>query len=483
MKKIILASVMTVFTTGVFAQKLDIVKEAQCKTAVEEIAKAEKATLDAKKGVKSATWVKLAESQLAMANECGKDSLASEKAYNTYKKALELEKAAGGKGVKDIETATTGTTSKLYISLMQQGAGFYNAKNFKSALSLFKLASSTSPADTLSTLYAGIVAQQGKFMDEAKVYFAKFIEQGGKDAAVFYGLSELYKTDKEHLKSIEVLKKGIQVNPKDKDLQSSLVNAYLGNGMMSEAIDNMKQLIAVTPNTPENAKTLAENIKNLGALYENGAEEYVKKIRPLESGASSSAKDKVDAEKDITAAEQRKAAQEEELKRLNDKLKKDPKSANATKSSIASVTQMVSNATAEIDAAKQKLAKANAVIQNNSKNEAELSSLKAKEAELRDLATSSYKKALEIDPNNYDANYNIAVSYFNSAVVIKSTVDKMDMKTYSEKGKAIEEQVCGTFNQAKVYFDKCKTLKADDPDLVGNMESLQGVLEQCAKRK
>ena len=57
------------------------------------------------------------------------------------------------------------------------------------------------------------------------------------------------------------------------------------------------------------------------------------------------------------------------------------------------------------------------------------------------------------------------------------------MKTYNEKGKAIEEQVCGTFNQAKVYFDKCKSLKPDDQDLVGNMESLKGVLEQCAKRK
>jgi tetratricopeptide (TPR) repeat protein len=484
MKKIILASVMTIFTTGVFAQNAALdaqLKEAQCKTAADEIAKAEKATLDAKKSLKSATWVKLAEAQLDMASNCGKDSLASQKAYNTYKKALEVE--AGGKGTKDIEAATTGTASRLYTSLMQQGAGFYNLKNFKNALTLFKLASTVSPKDTTASLYAGIVAQQAKEMGEAKTYFSKFIEQGGKDVAVFYGLSELYKNDKENAKAVEILKKGIQANPSDKDLQSSLINAYLSGGMMAEAIDNMKQMIASTPNTPANAKNLAENIKNLGTLYENDAEEYAKKARPIESEMGSIGKDKIEAEKDLAGAEQKKSAQEEELKRLNDKLKKDPKTATATKANIASVTQMIATATTEVDVYKQKIAKLTAAAQNNSAKETELAGLKAKEKELKDLAASNYKKALEIDPNNYDANYNIAVFYFNQAVVVKGSVDKMDMKTYNEKGKAIEEQVCGTFNQAKVYFDKCQSLKPDDQDLVGNMESLKGVLEQCAKRK
>jgi tetratricopeptide (TPR) repeat protein len=484
MKKIILASVMTVFTTGVFAQNATLdaqMKDAQCKTATDEIAKAEKATLDAKKTLKSATWVKLAEAQIEMASNCGKDSLASEKAYNTYTKALEVDKAAGGKGTKDIEAALSG--QKLYSVLMQQGAGFYNLKNYKNALNLFKLASTVSPKDTVATLYAGIVAQQGKDFDNAKNYFSKFIEQGGKDVAVFYGLSELYKNDKENAKAVEILKKGIQVNPKDKDLQSSLVNAYLSGGMMKEAIENMKEMIAATPNTPENAKNLAENIKNLGTLYENEAEEYGKKARPLESEMGQVLRDKVEAEKDLNASEQKKSAQEEELKRLNDKLKKDPKTAAATKKNIASVTQMIATANTEVEVYKEKVAKLSAAVQNNSKNESELASLKAKEKELKDLAAENYKKALEIDSNNYDANYNIAVFYFNQAVVVKGSVDKMDMKTYNEKGKAIEEQVCGTFNQAKIYFDKCKSLKPDDQDLVGNMESLAGVLEQCAKRK
>jgi len=485
MKKIILASVMTVFTTGVYAQgAIDAqLKEAQCKTATDNIAKAEKATQDPKKGLKSAAWVKLAESQLEMAIDCGKDSTASEKAYNTYLKAIEVDKAAGGKGVKDIETAMSGTASRLYTSLMQQGAGFYNSKNFKNALKLFKLASSTSPKDTISTLYAGIVAQQGQEMADAKTYFGKFIEQGGKDVAVFYGLSELYRNDKDNAKAIEILKKGIAANPKDKDLQSSLINAYLGGGMMNEAIDMMKQRVASTPNTPENAKNLAEDFKNLGTLYENGAGEYEKKIRPLESELSVAAREKAEAEKDLANVEGKKAAQEDELKRLNDRLKKEPKNAASIKGSIASVTQMIASANSEVEAAKQKIAKAAQAAQNSSKNESELKELKAKEAELKDLAVANYKKALEIDPANFDANYNLGVYYFNSAVVAKGAVDRMDMKTYNEKGKAIEEQVCATFNQSKVYFDKCKSLKADDQDTNANLDNLKGVLEQCAKRK
>lgn len=486
MKKIILASVMTVFATGVIAQNAALdaqLKDAQCKTANDDIAKAEKYTLDAKKTLKSATWVKLAEAQIDMAINCGKDSLASQKAYNTYQKALEVDKAAGGKDAKDILTATTGTTSKLYTSLMQQGAGFYNAKNFKNALSLFKLASETSPKDTTASLYAGIVAQQGQAMGDAKTYFSKFIEQGGKDIAVFYGLSELYKADKDNVKAIEILKKGIQVNPMDKDLQSSLINAYLGGGMLNEATDMMKQLIAATPNTPENAKTLSENVKNLGTLYENAAFDYERKIRPLESDMADASKAKVDAERELSNAEQKKQAQEDELKRLSDRLKKEPKNAASIKGSIASVTEMVSGANEEITAAKQKIASATAKALKATSNTEELAKLKAKEAELKGLAVENYKKAIEIDPNNFDANYNLGVFYFNQAVVSKGVVDKMDMKTYNEKGKVIEEQVCGTFNQSKVYFDKCKSIKPDDEDLKINFQSLEGVLEQCAKRK
>ena len=263
MKKTIFVSVLSIFSTGVFAQSaIDAqLREAQCKSAADEITKGEKATQDAKKGAKSSTWVKLATAYEEMAINCGKDSLASQKAYDTYKKALEVEKTAGGKGLKDIEAALV--SPKIYSALMQQGAGYYNSKSFANALTLFKLASEANPKDTTATLYAGIVAQQAKDGEAAKTYFNKFIDQGGKDAAVFYSLSEVYKGEKNNTKAIEVLKKGIAANPNDKDLKGSLVNTQLSSGNSEEAITELKKLIDADPKN-------VNNLLNLAILYDNG---------------------------------------------------------------------------------------------------------------------------------------------------------------------------------------------------------------------
>lgn len=261
MKKIIFASVFSMVTAGVFAQSAidNQLREAQCKSAADEIAKGEKASLDTKKGARSSTWVKLATAYEDMAVNCGKDSMASEKAYNTYKKALEVE--AGGKGAKDIEAALT--SPKIYSALMQQGAGFYNSKNFSSALKLFRLASEVSPKDTTASLYAGIVGQQAKDNEAAKIYFNKFINQGGKDPAVFYSLSEIYKGEGSTPKAVEVLKKGISANPNDKDLKGSLVNIQLSSGNSDEAIAELKKLVDGDP-------TNVNNMLNLAILYDNG---------------------------------------------------------------------------------------------------------------------------------------------------------------------------------------------------------------------
>jgi hypothetical protein len=89
---------------------------------------------------------------------------------------------------------------------------------------------------------------------------------------------------------------------------------------------------------------------------------------------------------------------------------------------------------------------------------------------------------LEIDPNNYDANFNLAVLYFNEAVETKRAVDVMDMKTYqAQGGKEIDLKVCQQFAASKPYFAKCKTLKADDDMVLENLKNLERILEQCNK--
>ncbi len=45
----------------------------------------------------------------------------------------------------------------------------------------------------------------------------------------------------------------------------------------------------------------------------------------------------------------------------------------------------------------------------------------------KEMALATYVKVLEIDPFNYDCNFNMAVFHFNEAVKIKQQVDAMTM--------------------------------------------------------
>ena len=276
-KQILMAGFSLFIASNAFSQDAiaDKIREETCKTIEKDIAANLKNTQDVKKGLKASTWMKLAQNYEDMSLQCGKDSMSSAKAYETYLKAQEIDKAAGGKSAKDIATAIA-PTSKLKDALMSQGAALYNGKNLKGALSLFKLVNAINPKDTTATLYAGIVAQQSKDYASAKEYFGKYIEQGAKDPAVYYSLAAILKNEKEGDKAVEVLKKGIAINPNDKDLKGELINTYLSTGKLDDAITDLKKLIEADPSN-------VNNLLNLGILYDNSgkkadAEEIYKQV-------------------------------------------------------------------------------------------------------------------------------------------------------------------------------------------------------------
>ena len=261
-KQILLAGLSVLLASNAFAQDAiaDKIRDESCKTFEKEIAGHIKNTQDPKKGLKASTWLKLAQSYQASSLQCGKDSTASLKAYETLLKAEEVDKAAGGKSAKEISDALK--NPQLGSALMSQGAAFYNGKNLTSAVKLFKLAYTVNPKDSLATLYAGIAAQQSKDYESAKEAFLKNLEQGSKDPAVFYSLAAIYKNEKATDKAVEILKKGIALLPNDKDLKGELINTYLTSGKIEDAISDLKKLVEADPsNTP--------NLLNLGILYDN----------------------------------------------------------------------------------------------------------------------------------------------------------------------------------------------------------------------
>ena len=93
MKKLIVIAFVGLLSFHVNAQK-NAEKELICKSYKDAIDKNVKLTENPKQNAKSATWVKLAESYIEHALQCGTDSTASLKAYQTFLKAQEVEDLA-----------------------------------------------------------------------------------------------------------------------------------------------------------------------------------------------------------------------------------------------------------------------------------------------------------------------------------------------------------------------------------------------------
>ena len=111
-----------------------------------------------------------------------------------------------------------------------------------------------------------------------------------------------------------------------------------------------------------------------------------------------------------------------------------------------------------------------------------LADLEAKQEEAKESALNFYKKSLDLDPNNYDVNFNLGVMSFNEAVEIKKKVDLLDMAAYKTEGKKIEEQADKKFREALPYFEKAYSIKQED-DLKSSLRSLYQILKMEDKLK
>jgi tetratricopeptide (TPR) repeat protein len=264
MKKTLLASVALaaiLFSNELHAQGVeDKLRDAQCESAADAIESAEKNTDHPKRGLKGSSWLKLADAYMDASTSCGRDSMSSKKAYETYLKAKEVDAAGDGKAKEDIEAALV--SPKLHASLLSQGAAYYNVQELGNALELFKLANMVDPKDTTTTLYAGIVAQQNGDIDMAEDFFIKHVTNGGTDAAVFYSLSLIYNKEEDYDKSIDILKKGIEMQPNDKDLKGQLINTYIVSEKIEDAKTDLKALVDANP-------TNTANMTNLAIIYDN----------------------------------------------------------------------------------------------------------------------------------------------------------------------------------------------------------------------
>jgi tetratricopeptide (TPR) repeat protein len=469
MKRLVLSALGGILTLGAMAQD-DAMKQIECKALTDAVTKNVKNTENAKRSTKSATWISLGDAYVDLASRCTDDSTAALKAENAYAKALEVEKAAGGKKSSEIEALLK--SEKLSSAYLMQGVSYYNSKNYKKASEYLGKSSDLNLKDTTAALYAGIAYQLNENNDGAVKYLQNYINQNGKDPSIFYSISQIYRSEKKFDEAVEILKKGIAANPQNKDLPNELINVYLTSNNVDKAIADLETM---TKNDPSNAV----NITNLGQIYDLKAQEIGSELNKINDKIEESNTEKLD--KKLLAEQDKLGAYDAEIASLNAKLKREPKTAAATRKRITEVTEQKAQIEKDIASVIADIQKKKSASGNLDELKAKAQDLSAKQKASKNKAVENYTKVLNIDANNYDALYNLAVINYNDAVEIKKVVDHMDIATYRREGKAIEDKACEQFAVSKPYFEKASKIKPEEEIVKETLSNLERILEQCKK--
>ena len=480
MKPVFLVLVACCLSAGVYAQNQQqgqsgaaAVDQAAIDAFKKEKEKSDKDITDPKASAKASTWLDRAKTYQNIAGQYIRiDSAAATTAYEAYKKVIELDKdKKGGPGrlAKEADEAMKG--QQMYGAFMQQGVAKFQSKNFADAIKSMSMAGEINPKDTLAPLYTAIAAQQIKDNATAKSQLEKYITAGGKDATIYGSLAMLYSGDNEVDKALAALDKGIALAPNNKDLSNEKINIMLRTNRIDEAITGMKQMIEKDPNN-------ATNLVNLGILYDNGAKAADDEIKKIEGGA----KKKAGSSKKLAAERDALSAINGEITRLGAAIKKQPKNADL-KRQLADVQKRKTDSQATITQLEAQVKEEESSASAGSADESKLASLKQKYNEQKNLAKEYYGKALAVEPNNYDANFNMGVFYYNEAAELNKELANMDVKEYqSAKGKEVEGKVCGRFKMAEPYFLKAKSVK-DEAELNDILATLQNNLKQLEGKK
>jgi tetratricopeptide (TPR) repeat protein len=90
----------------------------------------------------------------------------------------------------------------------------------------------------------------------------------------------------------------------------------------------------------------------------------------------------------------------------------------------------------------------------------------------QDLALAAYKKAVEIDPNNFDAQFNLGVYNYNKAADAYTKASKMDLKSYQVSGKRLETEGRKYFEASVPYFEKALQLQPEDRNTLTSLQKV-----------
>ncbi len=303
MKKNVIALFLILSSAGAAIAQQGGLDELMLKANREEILSSKKKADEGilkKDSLKPKTWLSRAQAYLNIANATDTVITNSAKnaqftAYQAFNKAIALDTKEGKLGsiateAKKYLSVAIGANNQpdkegysLYNAFLNSGVFYYQKKNFASAIENMKMASEIFPKDTLTYMYMGIVSEAQKNNDLAIKSYQNFIDNGGKEASVFYGLTEILRKKALETKdksiedaSLVLIDKGIQLNKSKKDLITQRINLLLSYNRLESAISDMEVALKNDPND------LQINL-NLAILYDNAGKKDKAKVNYLQA--------------------------------------------------------------------------------------------------------------------------------------------------------------------------------------------------------
>lgn len=119
------------------------------------------------------------------------------------------------------------------------------------------------------------------------------------------------------------------------------------------------------------------------------------------------------------------------------------------------------------------------ILGNMYDQEAANEKLPAKDRDMaRDKALKAYTRAIKLDPENLESNFNMGVYYFNRGAEMIKKINALDINTYQKKGKAMEAEAQNEFKKALPYFEACYKKNPSDE---GVKKSLKNTYERLGR--
>jgi tetratricopeptide (TPR) repeat protein len=99
-------------------------------------------------------------------------------------------------------------------------------------------------------------------------------------------------------------------------------------------------------------------------------------------------------------------------------------------------------------------------------------------------AVEAYKKALEIKPDYFEANFNTGVYYYNEAIAKQNEINNLGIsKEDQAKRKEMQPLVPEYFKKARPYFEAAIATNPDDLSILETLQLIYMQIGEDAKAK